>query len=226
MEKEEPKGVASDRIFNDPIFERTRENMAEFGRAGKAARLTREIFRDVTIFAKDRITMARLLKVFKRVLLADPISGRGERTVGKGDQQQLKGFNFNVRAGLRETFYVRCPIVVSRPTGQVVITIPSFVPKVMVQAPGGTTHFRIVAAATTVNFDTEVYEYKRVSTDELSWDQNIFAGTNLELALPANSPDTIIVALGIEFSQKVNNQSYALKTGDCNATTIMLVDKP
>ncbi|WP_315823982.1 hypothetical protein [Paraflavitalea speifideaquila] len=225
MAKEPSKGLASDRIKNDPTFERTRENMAEFGRAGKASRLTREIFRDVTIFAKDSVTQARLHKVFSRVLMTDPVSRRGERTVGKGDQLQLKGFNFNVRAGLRETFYVRCPIVINRPTGQVVITIPSFVPKVMVQAPGGTTHFRIVAATATVNFDTEAYEYMRASTDEVLWDQVPYPGTNLELTLPINSPDTILVALGIEFSQRVNNQSYALKTGDCNATTIMRVDQ-
>ncbi|WP_207625749.1 hypothetical protein, partial [Niastella populi] len=59
-------GVTADRIKNDPAFERTRENAAEFGRAGKAAKFLRSIFRDVTINAKDKITQARLVKVTSR----------------------------------------------------------------------------------------------------------------------------------------------------------------
>lgn len=226
MATEKPKGVSPDRIQNDPNFERTRENMAEFGRAGKAASLIREIFRDVTIFAKDKVTQARLLKVLKRVLLTDPVNDRGARTVQNGDPQQLKGFNFNNKAALRETLYVRCPVTIDRAAGQATIAIPALVPRIMVQAPGGTTHYRIVAGVTTVNFDTEVYTYQRASTDELPWDHVLAPATDLSLTFPANSPETIILAMGIEFSQKVNNQSYALKTGECNATTIVAVSKP
>jgi hypothetical protein len=50
-------GLSADRIKNDPLFERTRENMAEFTRAGKAAKLLRTIFRDVTINAKDKVAI-------------------------------------------------------------------------------------------------------------------------------------------------------------------------
>lgn len=60
MSTEEQKSLASDRIFTDPAFERTRENMAEFGRSGKGARLLREIFRDMTVYAKDQVLHSRL----------------------------------------------------------------------------------------------------------------------------------------------------------------------
>lgn len=220
----ESSGATADRIKNDPLFERTRENMAEFTRAGKAAKLTRTIFREVMINAKDRITQARLTKVFSRIVATDPVSARGERTVSKGDLQQLQHFNFNVRAGVRDSFFVRCPISVNRPAGQVAVSIPAFIPRNMVQHVSGITHFRIVAAAASINFDTETYEYAVQGTPELPWDHDPTAPTFLTMALPANSPDTIVVALGIEYYQRVNSRSYALKTGEHNATSIVAVD--
>ena len=217
-------GITADRIKYDPVFERTRENMAEFARAGKAAKLTRTIFREVMINAKDKITQARLVKVFSRIITTDPVSARGERTVNKGDLQLLQYFNFNVRASVRDSFFVRCPISVNRPAGQVAVSIPAFVPRIMVQGARGTTHFRIVAAAATVNFDTEAHEYAMQETPELPWDHESTAPTFLTLTLPANSQDAIVVALGIEYYQRVNSRSYALKTGEHNATSIVAVD--
>jgi hypothetical protein len=41
----EKGGVPADRIANDPAFQRTRENGAEFGRAGKAGKTLRTAIR-------------------------------------------------------------------------------------------------------------------------------------------------------------------------------------
>ncbi len=218
-------GVSGDRIKNDSAFERTRENMAEFSRAGKAAKLLRSIFRDVTINAKDKITQARLLKVTSRILIADPVNERGARTVNNGDLQQLHNFNFNVRAGISDVLFVRCPVSFNRTTGEVLLNIPSFVPRNSVQQARGVTHFRLVAAAAAINFDSEQYVYAMQATPELPYNSDPTQATTLTLALPANSTDTIVAVLGIEYYQKVNSRSYALKTGEHNATSIILVDK-
>lgn len=226
MPTDERKLVSADRVKNDPVFERTRENMAEFTRAGKAAKLMRTIFREVMVNAKDRITQARLVKVFSRIITTDPLNARGERTVNKGDLRQLQGFNFNGRAGIKDSFFVRCPVSLNRAVGQVGINIPAFVPRNMVEGIGGTTHFRIVAAAATINFDTEAYEFSMQSTPDLPWDHDLTDPATLTMALPGNSPDVIVTALGIEYYQRVNSRSYALKTGELNATTVVLVDVP
>ncbi|MDF2191514.1 hypothetical protein [Paraflavitalea sp. CAU 1676] len=218
-------GVSADRIKNDPLFERTRENMAEFTRAGKASKLMRVIFREVMVNAKDKITQARLVKVFSRVLAADTVNGRGLRTVHKGDLQQLDGFNFNVRAGFRDVFFKKCAITFNRTSGQVLISIPEYVPRIMVQGAQGCTHYRIVAGAATIQFDTEKYEFVTQGTTELSWNHDPQIASSLTLALPANSPDHVVVVLGVEFYQRVNSRSYALKTGEFNATSVMLVDE-
>ena len=219
------RGVSGDRVKNDSAFERTRENMAEFTRAGKAAKLLRTIFRDVTINAKDKITQARLVKVTSRIIIGDPINERGARTVTNGDLLQLLGFNFNVKAGISDSLFVRCPVNFNRASGEVTLNIPAFVPRNSVQQARGVTHFRLVAAAASINFDTEQYEYAMQATPELQYNTDPTQATTLTLALPANSKDAVLVALGIEYYQKVNSRSYALKTGEHNATSIILVDK-
>ena len=218
-------GVSADRIKNDAAFERTRENMAEFGRAGKAAKLLRSIFRDVTINAKDKISQARLAKVFSRIITTDSVNERGARTVTNGDLQQLQNFHFNVKAGISDSLFVRCPVNFNRASGEVTVNIPAFVPRNMVQQARGTTHFRIIAAAVAVNFDTELYEYAMQGTPELPYNSDLTQAATLTMALPANSPNTVVAVLGIEYYQRVNTRSYALKSGDHNATTIVLVDK-
>ena len=218
-------GLTADRIKNDPAYERTRENNEEFGRAGSAAKLLREIFRDVTVNAKDIITHSRLTEATLRVLKADPINERGKRTVTDGDPRRLKNFHFNERAGIRDILFVKCPVNFNRVSGEVTVTIPSFVPGSSIGKPGGATHFRIMAAATAVNFDTEEYEYARQTTAELPLNTDATEATTLTLTLPANSTDIVVAALGIEFFQKVNGQYYVIKSGAHNATTIVLVDK-
>ncbi|WP_276482333.1 hypothetical protein [Paraflavitalea pollutisoli] len=226
MASDEPKGVSADRVATDPNFERTRENAAEFAAAGKAAYLLRSIFRDVTVYAKDKITQARLLTVCKRVLSTDGVSARGERSVANGDHLQFKNFNFNGRAGIRDTLYVRCPVTIDRVTGKATVAIPSFVPKTMVQAAKGSTHYKIVAGASAINFNTGDSSFMRVDTGHLPWDQLPTAATSLVLDFPPNSPDTVFVALCVEFTQQMNGQFYPLKTGRSNAATIVEVSQP
>jgi hypothetical protein len=218
--------ITADRIKNDPSFERTRENMAEFTRAGKAGKLMRTVFRELLINSTDNALQGRLVKVFSRVIATDPVSDRGERTVSKGDLLQVKGFNFNQRAPLSDTLYVRCTVSINRTTGQVLVNIPAFVPRIMLQAVRGTTHFRIIAAAAALDFDQENYEYAQQATDDLPWDNATATATTLTLSLPANSTHPISVVLSVEFYQRVNARLYALKTGEFNPATVVKVDIP
>jgi hypothetical protein len=221
------KVLTAERIKTDSAFERTRENNAEFSRCIEASRITRDAFRALLINAADNAVAQRLTKAFYRVVATDPVSDRGERTVNNGQIEQLKGFNFNKKSSLRETLFVKYTTTVDRATGNVAVAIPAFVPRVMVLAAGGATHFRITAIATAIDFDNDIHEYDMKSTEELIWDKNPTAAINLSLSLTANSPYHIVIALAIEFFQKVNSKLYALKSSDFNAAAIVkVVPKP
>lgn len=218
------QGINPDRIKTDPRFERVRENNAEFKRAGKAAKFMRVIFRELTILANDRVTHARLVQSFLRVISTDNVNNRGERTINKGDLAGMQGFNFNERAGFRDLFYRHYKVNFDRVTGLVKVDIPDYIPKAMVEAPVSSTHYRLILAAAAVDIDQEKYEYASHMTPELDWNHVPVAANTMSVALPANSTQTVLVTLGIEFFQHINERYYILKTGEYNASTIVLVD--
>ena len=87
--------ISAAQIANDPAFQRTRENMAEFGRAGKASKLLRNALRQVLQYSKDAKVTGRLTGEFSRVIKADLTNTRGQRNVIDGEAELLMGFNFN-----------------------------------------------------------------------------------------------------------------------------------
>ena len=81
----EKGGVSADRIANDPNFQRTRENGAEFGAAGKAGKLLRTAFRNILQNSADNRMVGRLTSEMVKVIQADLTSVRGLRNVLDGE---------------------------------------------------------------------------------------------------------------------------------------------
>jgi hypothetical protein len=67
----EKGGVDGNRIKNDAAFQRTRENGAEFGRAGRASKILRDAVRVILQNAKDRRVVSRLTTEMVKVIQAD-----------------------------------------------------------------------------------------------------------------------------------------------------------
>lgn len=77
-------GVSGERIKTDPSYARTRENNAEFGHCGVAAKNLRTAAGSMVNKAKDSKLSSRMLQAMARVKNNDLISARGSRTVGVG----------------------------------------------------------------------------------------------------------------------------------------------
>jgi len=93
-------GVDGNRIKNDPNFARTRENMSEFGRAGKDGKLIRDSLRTLMEKASDSLVTSRLTAKLMEVVKSDTKNVRGERSVEKCDKQLLKGFDRAVKCAV------------------------------------------------------------------------------------------------------------------------------
>ena len=220
------KKITRQRFNTDPAFERTRENVQEFKNAGNSVKVLKAAFRDVLIVAGDRKITNRLQREVFRVLKTDPASDRGQRSVAKGDLGILRGFNFNSRNGLAETLFTRHTIQIDRASGKVTVSIPEFVPRVRIQASPETTHFQLVAVATAIDFESNLYEYAVQETASLSWDKNKTSPITLELQLPADSKLPIMIGLGLNFEQAINSKMYPLNSGTFNAAAIVEVNAP
>jgi len=214
-------GVSADRIANDPVFVRTRENGSEFGMAAMAGKQLRTAIRSMLLNGADNRVTARLTKVMTLIKNYDGTNVRGERNVADGisspgAKELLIGFDFNERATLGSVLYK--PFAVDTATGQISMT--GLVPINDIAFPAGATHMSLVCAFAKVGFatnDTEVY---------LSPELNLpIDGTSTNVTLNPTSvpiiPGTGIYILQIKFFQEVNGVQYSLKNGAYNALTIV-----
>ncbi len=217
----EKGGVSADRIRNDPAFQRTRENGAEFGRAGKAGKVLRNSIRQLLQNINDSRMVSRLTKEMIKVVQMDNINPRGLRNVIDGEAELLIGFDFNSNGKLGNTIYAPWEKTLDRATGDASVSFAPFVPAQMITAPGGTTHFKITVAAMEIDFENESYVAPTGESIVLPWNNNPTASLEIPLQLTEDSTHPLFLALGVEFYQQVNGENYPLKNGTYNALKII-----
>ena len=211
------------KINTDPGFQRTRENNAEFGRAGKACKLLRNALRPLLQNAGDGKVVGRLTAAFIKVIKADNTSTRGQRNVIDGEVDKLLGFNFNINAPLGSSLFAPYTASIDRVAGTLAVGMASFVPSQLIVAPAGTTHFKLSAMGVASDFENEASEAAMQETAILPWDDTATAAISLSCAVAPNSPHPLLLALGIQFFQSVNGTYYSLKDGSFNALELVKV---
>jgi hypothetical protein len=220
----EKGGVDGERIANDPAFQRTRENGAEFGRAGKAGKLLRSALRALLINSADSRMIGRLTQQMVRVIQADAINERGLRNVIDGEAELLTGFEFNIRGKLSTTLFAPLTGTIDRVTGAITLQLDPFIPVNMVSAPSGSTHFRIISGGAEVDFEAETFVTQTTETAILPLDAIATAVISHNHQVTAASTKPLFLAAGIEFYQEVNGQMYPLKNGGYNPLSIIMVN--
>lgn len=218
--------IDKSRIKNDPAFQRTRENGSEFGRAGRAGKVLRTAFKLLLQNAADKKVVSRLMKELIKVLQTDPINARGERTVTKGDQSLLKGFDFNVNSQLSSALFAPYNTAIDRVGGAVTVSLPAFIPGQTITGPQGATDVRIVSGAAAIDFESGVSEGTVIRSEDIPLNNDELGAIELAHELPANSEGSLFLVLGLEFSQVVNGVRYPLKSGGYNPLTIIAIDQP
>ena len=219
----EKGGVDANRIATDPAYQRTRENGAEFGRAGKAGKVLRTAFRSLSINSSDSKLASRLTQLMVKVIQADMVSDRGMRNVLDGETELLNGFEFNINGKLGNSLYAPFDSSIDRVAGTLDVDIPSFSPLTMLAAPSGTTHFKIVSAGAEVDFEAENYVISTSATEILPWnalDTEVISQSN---GVTAASTKPLFLVVGVEFYQEVNGAMYPLKNGSYNPLAIVNV---
>ncbi len=220
----EKGGVDGHRIATDPSFQRTRENGAEFGRAGKAGKLLRSSIRSLLFNASDSRVVGRLTKTMVKILQADTVSERGLRNVVLGDLGLLVGFEFNIRGKLGTTLFAPYTVTINRVDTVLEVKIVSFVPVNMISAPRGTTHFKIVSGAMAIDFEEEFFDMVSAESDVLEWNAVAVPDLTLSNQFTEDNGYPLLFVLGIEFFQEVNGKLYSLKNGLFNPLSVVAVD--
>lgn len=214
------------KFYNDPKFQRTRENAFEFGLAGTSGKMLLDAVRSFMKNASDSRVTARLTQVMTFILKEDKISARGKRNIATGIKTDegkafLQNFNFNIDALLGSILFK--PVVLDPATGE--ITIADLSPINEIQGPQGATHVTLKSAFVSLDFGTGKadVQYSVPVNLKLTGDKGL-----LQLApakVPVTTPDTTSMhLLALEFYQEINNVQYSLKNGSYNCLEIIHVE--
>lgn len=226
-------GPTAEQVKTAPEFERTRENMNEFGGCAKAGKSVRTALSGLLTKMADSKVTGRLTSVMKKINLEDGTEARGYRKVEISTQRTyLVGFEFDKKISLNTVF--NAPYDVTHTAGResADFVIAGFNPADLVTAPSGATHFRLINALAVVadfsyNAITGIYEPDDVTNNELNIVEYsayipldaAYSGSTLTATLPGTptlgTNVTVIQCIGIEFFQEVNGSYYAFSSGNC-----------
>ena len=219
----EKGGIDASRIASDPAFQRTRENGAEFGRAGKAGKMLRTALRPLLINSADGRMVSRLTQQMVKVIQMDAVSDRGLRNVIDGEAELLTGFEFNIRGKLGTSLFAPFVGAIDRFSGEITVDLAAFVPSNMIAAPSGTTHFKIISAGAEVDFEQETFVVENSETAILPWNAVPTVAISQVNVVTPESTKPLFLAVGLEFYQQVNGQMYPLKNGAFNPLSLVQV---
>lgn len=205
-----------------PAFDRTREHNREFTLAARAMKILRASIKSLLPNTADRKSALRLRHCLSDCAHADTTSPRGQRSPQNGDLSLLKGFNFNDRALLNTVFAAPYTTSIHRSTGTLSLSIPAFNPNLLLSAPSGATHFRILIAASAVDFSTEATQSSTAESAFLPL-HTPTSSITLITTLTPNTTGHLFLFLNIRFYEETNAIKYPLHSH--NPLTIIAVEQ-
>jgi hypothetical protein len=228
----EKSELSRERLMNDPAFERTRENMSEFGGSATVGKALRVGLAAVVHRFGDMTFIGRLVRLMKR-LNAQGTGPRGERSFNPAmNGSLLTGFEFSKKTVLSSVFNAPFGLQTNTDRNEAVLTVPDFDTDAYTTAPAGATHFRLVCAVASLSdyvFDNGAHKFEPTDEAENSlgavqYSTEIPLGgmagavTTLTAALPGAPvlPATValVACVGIEYLQELNGQFYILASGN------------
>lgn len=219
-------GVSGERIATDPKFQRTRENGAEFGRANTAAKKLRDQLRELFDQNVDTKIAQRLSSRMSKIIKADSVNLRGERTVLAENLPMLVGVECNMSTTLAMVFYGKLSCAYDRATGEGTLSTGNFEPRTKIAKLEGATHVRITLALLEYSPDAEDQPVVIESSAYIDVKSTAAEQANLMATLTADPSKAVMVLAGIGYFQQVNGAYYPLANGHYNALTFVDVDTP
>ncbi|OOG19311.1 hypothetical protein BWD42_05070 [Sphingobacterium sp. CZ-UAM] len=218
-------GVDKARIQSDPNFQRTRENMAEFGSAATSAKLIRIQLNNLLRTFADNTMRNRLTALVHRIQKADSSNARGERIFLGENSAMLKGFEFNQASSLKMLLGEKLEVAYDRATGHATLVIPEFNPQNDVMLLNGATHMLFTLAAAELSTDEVPPRPVMVKSGYIPL-IGVHAEETLQAPLVVDATKVVYIIVGISMYQEVNGEFYPLKNNPYNAMTIAEVDIP
>lgn len=226
-------GPTAQQVYSAPEFERTRENMNEFGGCAKAGKSLRTALSSLMGTFTDPQVTGRLTSVMKKINLEDGTEARGYRKIEISSQRQyLEGFEFEKNISINGVFNAPYDVTHTVERNSADLVVAPFTPSALVTAPSGSTHFRLLNALavladfsynpTTGSYDPDDADNNEANviaySDYIPLSED-YAGETITADLPG-APElgenvSVVQCIGIEFYQEVNGHYYPFSSGNC-----------
>lgn len=220
-----PKGKKVDkkRIDTDPNLESTKNQYMEFTWVMNSAKLLRNTFRLLVKNAKSGNTGRRLTSLLFKILKADTANERGKRRITNANVQMLERFDFNDNVKLSTQLYAKFTTSVVRSTGDVDVVLQPLIPADALNAPTGATHYKLVLAASELDFENQLENAKEATSDHAPINGEQTESLHLNAKLTPNSTSLIVVVLAVEFYKQTGTTFTLLSP---TALSIISATKP
>jgi hypothetical protein len=207
----EKKGPSRDSILHDPKFIRTRENMAEFTRASRGAKLLLNGMY-MTVGKGDSKAFGRLQKLASAAVKGDSVNIRGERNLTDGNPVLFANYEYNLKLPLQKVVPMGFSHSITRSSGVLVISIPPFRPD-RLRGPARATHFEMVLLGTEAKFGQDSAVYATDSTGVMPIGDALTTALQLQATVTAASTAPLVLALGVLFYTSTNGTMLPLNSG-------------
>ena len=156
------------RVLNDLKFEGSRRASKEFGAAANAGKLVRNAIIGTLKNAGDSKLQSRMMKKMYDILKTDMVSDLGERRPEKGRLEMLEGFEFNNKKELIHILLLQYRATIDRSVGLATISFPAIDPEENLSIPERATHFKLLSAVASLDFNKKSFTVKAAESDHLS----------------------------------------------------------
>lgn len=226
-------GPTAQQVHQAPEFERTRENMNEFGGCAKAGKSLRTALSSLMGKFTDPQVTGRLTSIMKKINLEDGTEARGYRKIEISTQRKyLEGFEFDKNVSINGVFNAPYDVTHTPERTSADLVVAPFQPSALISAPSGSTHFRLLnAIAVLADFSFNPTTGTYDADDPVNNEINVVAYSDY-IPLNADYPGATITAefagspvlgnnvsvvqcIGIEFYQEVNGKYYPFSSGNC-----------
>lgn len=226
-------GPTAEQVKTAPEFERTRENMNEFGGCAIAGKAVRTALSQLMGKFTDTQVTGRLTSIMKKINLEDGTEARGYRKVEISTQRNyLTGFEFNKNQSINGVFNAPYQVNHDPARNTADLIVEEFLPVELIAAPACASHFRLLHALAVIadfsyNPITGTYEPDDAVNNELSVVvrspfiplNESYSGDTITADLPGlptlDNTVSVLQCIGIEFFQEVNGVYYPFATGNC-----------
>lgn len=188
--------LTAKRVRTDPKFANSRNASGQFGRASTASRLLRKALDHLLPDTSQRDLHNRLIKVIREMIAEAEKSTKKKFPLNHLPWNRLLKFNLNEKAPFEPVLSCKYSINTNKQSGKITVVIPSLEPAIDVNVPKEATHFRIMAAAASINFNKEVFTSDYTATGYLSLTSENITDTCLSITLPTPVIHPLFVVIG------------------------------